>query len=289
MARPTDKGLISKSKLTAIADQIRRLFGVTNKFTMDRCAQELGSIVLRNNDDLALYIGEGVHVNVPSGYYRTSADYTMKDLLPPVPTITKELAAGFGMKVTARCTSTEAGYLRDGRTGNSATTYIGANDFASGDLRITQNGTYNTIQDVGKFYKTVTVNVPQPIEWDTWVFKDDISGAMAFQEISLYFYAPMLLPDERPVFGIEIYYYDNGSTDSAYMDYYIEDAVTPTTVYTYADYGSTNTWVSNTYKTLKIPSYVRLFESAPPTSTGSPPYMYKRFCEFLNGAATRQT
>lgn len=289
MARPTDKGLISKSKLTAIADQIRRLFGVTGKFTMDRCAQELASIVLRNNNDLTLNVGEGVHVNVPSGYYQTSADYTMKDLLPPVPKITKELSAGFGMKVTARSTSTEAGYLRDGRTGNSATTYISANDFASGDLHITQNGTYNTIQDVDKFYKTVIVNVPQPIEWDTWVFKDDISGALYFPDQTLGFNIPVILSDGRIVTGIEIYYYDSGATDTGYMKYYIGATSQATEVYTYEDYGSTNTWASSAYKTIKVPSYIRSFASVHPSSMTEPPYINKRFCEFLQAAATLQT
>ena len=289
MARPTDKGLISKSKLTAIADQIRRLFGVTNKFTMDRCAQELGSIVLRNNNDLTLSIGEGVHVSVPSGYYRTSADYTMKDLLPPVPKITKELSAGFGMKVTARSTSTEAGYLRDGRTGNSATTYIQANDFANGDLSITQNGTYNTIRDADKFYKTVTVNVPQPIEWDTWVFKDDIGTALYFPEQTLGFSVPVILSDGRIVTGIEIYYYDNGSTDSGYMKYYIGATSQGTEVYTYEDYGSTNTWASSTYKTIKVPSYIKSFASVSKPDMTSPAYSNKRFYEFLRDAATLQT
>ena len=255
---------------------------------MDRCAQELESIVLRNSNDLRLYSGEGVSVSVPSGYYQTSADYTMKDLLPPVPTITKELSTGFGMKVTARSTSTEAGYLRDGRTSNSATTYISANEFASGDLRITQNGTYNTVQDVGKFYKTVTVNVPQPIEWDTWVFKDDIVGYLDFPDIDS-FCIPALLLDGRLVTGIAPYYYDNGSTDNGSMQYYIGATSQATEVYTYADYGSTNTWLSDTYKTIKVPSYVRLFASVTPPYTGSPPYMYKRLYEFLSGAATRQT
>lgn len=289
MARPTDKGLISKSKLTAIADQVRRLFGVTKKFTMDRCAQELGSIILRNKDDLTLNIGEGVHVSVPSGYYRTSADYVMKDLLPPVPTITKELSAGFGMKVTARSTSTEAGYLRDGRTGNPATAYIQANDFASGDLSITQNGTYNTIQDADKFYKTVTVNVPQPIEWDTWVFKDEIGYALYFPEETLAFSVPVILSDGRIVIGIQIHYYDNGSTDTGYMKYYIGATSQGTEVYTYEDYGSTNTWASSAYKTIKVPSYIRSFASVSHPDMNSPAYSDKRFCEFLQAAATLQT
>ena len=289
MARPTDKGLISKSKLTAIADQIRRLFGVTNKFTMDRCAQELGSIVLRNNDDLTLNYVEGVHVSVPSGYYQTSADYTMKDLLPPVPTITKELAAGFGMKVTARCTSTEAGYLRDGIIGNPTTTYIQANDFASGDLRITQNGTYNTIQDADKFYKTVTVNVPQPIEWDTWVLNSDLYAGMAtgaFHGETISCYAPIILHDGSLVTAIQTYYNESGSTDEGYLDFYFAGSNTGTRIYEISNYSGS--WTQSGYqsKEIKVPSFIKQFTS---TSFSYPQRVYFDLYTLLQNIAVLKT
>lgn len=289
MARPTDKGLISKSKLTAIADQIRRLFGVTDKFTMDRCAQELDSIVLRNNNDLTLNYGEGVYVSVPSGYYQTNADYTMKDLLPPVPTITKELSAGFGIKVTARCKSTEAGYLRDGRMGNPAATYISTNDFASGDLAITQNGTYNTIQDADKFYKTVTVNVPQPIEYDTWVLNSDLYNGLAtgdYHNEEIMCNTPIILYDGSLVTAITEYYYDSASTDTGYLDFYFAGSNTGTRIYEISDYSGS--WTQSGYqgKEIKVPSFIKQF---PSTSIPYPQKVYANLYTLLQKIAVLKT
>ena len=279
MARPTDKGLISKSKLTAIGAALRRLFGGTKQYTPDEMATAINGIEKKSSSDLVV---SGQEVMAPAGYYEAPAMEFVKSGAVQAPIVERRGISNATITLRAKVTVKE-GYVYGGNIVGSYD-YVSASDLVSGTLSITSNGTHDVTN-----YASVNVNVPQPIEWDTWVFKDDISGAMAFPEISLSFYAPMLLPDERPVFGIEIYYYDTGSTDHAYMDYYIEGSATATRVYTYEDYGSTNTWASDTYKTLKVPSYVRFFESAPPTSSCSPPYMYERFCEFLNGAATRQT
>lgn len=289
MARPTDKGLISKSKLTAIANQIRRLFSVTDKFTMDRCAEKLSSISLNDSTDLHLGVGEGVHLFVTSGYYQTTADYTMKDLLPPVPKITKELSAGFGMKVTARCTSTEAGYLRDGRTGNPATTYIQANDFAQGDLSITQNGTYNTIRDADKFYKTVTVNVPQELQFDTWVLNSDLYDGLAagyFQSEEISCYAPIILYDGSLVTAIRTYYYESSSTDEGYLDFYFAGSSSPTRIYEISDYSGS--WKQSNYqgKAIKVPSFVRQFTSM---NISYPQRTYAHLYKLLQQIAVLQT
>ena len=285
MARPTDKGLISKSKLTAIADQIRRLFGVTDKFTMDRCAQELGSIVLRNNNDLTLNIGEGVHVNVPSGYYQTTADYAMKDLLPPAPTITKEFdGKGFGMKITARSTSTEAGYLRDGRQSNPTTTYISPNAFASGDLNVTQNGTYNTIYADDKFYKTVTVNVPMidPTQWDTWVINEDLSNMYFQGEYDRLYTCPIILFDGRVASNLNPYAYDNGSTAVQTLGFYL-DRTTRIEVYSGED--SPGTWTDQRYRTIKVPAFIKTYPKGSESTGGG----YGSLYAFLQEYATRQT
>lgn len=264
MARPTDKGLISKSKLTAIADQIRRLFGVTNKFTMDGCEQKLSTIFLNDSTDLSLWTGGDIYVFVPSGFYLTDAKYSMKKLLAPTPTISKELSAGFGMKVTAVSDPTENGYLLIGQTSNPATTYIKANDFAQGDLSITQNGTYNTIQDADKFYKTVTVNVPQPLQFDTWTLNGDLnnglSTALVAGEVTTC-YAPILMYDGSLVTSIKAYYNDTGSTDEGYLDFYFSGINEPTRIYEISGYSGS--WTQSQYqgKTIQVPSFVRQFNS----------------------------
>lgn len=289
MARPTDKGLISKSKLTAIADQVRRLFGVTDKFTMDKCAQKLSFIFLNDSTDLTLYSGEDIYVFVPGGFYLTDAKYPMKKLSSPVPTITKELSAGFGMKVTARSTSTEDGYLLKGTPSNPATTYIQANDFANGDLSITQNGTYNTIRDADKFYKTVTVNVPQPIEWDTWVLNSDLYAGLAtglFNNETISCYAPIILYDGSLVTAIQTYYYEGGSSDEGYLDFYFAGSSTGARVYEISDYSGS--WKQSKYQSteIKVPSFIKQF---PDTYIPYPQRPYANLYKLLQQIAVLKT
>lgn len=278
MARPTDKGLITKSKLTAIGAALRRLFGGTKQYTPDEMAAAINGIEKKSSSDLVV---SGGIVTAPAGYYEAPAMGFAESGTVQAPIVERRGISNATITLRAKVTVKE-GYVSGGNIVGPYE-YVSASELVSGTLSITSNGT----RDVTK-YASVNVNVPQPIEWDTWVFKDNIVGYLDLPDIAA-FCIPALLLDGRLVTGIDTYYYDTGSTDNGYMRYYIGGSASATEVYTYADYGSTNTWVSNTYKTIKVPSYVRLFASVTPPYTGSPPYMYKRLYEFLSGAATRQT
>lgn len=283
MARPTDKGLIAKAKLTAIGAALRKLFGGTKQYTPDEMAAAINGIEKKTSSNLTV---SGRTVTVPAGYYTATAEKSIPSGVANSEVVKGDVVTLMGgvraLEVTPYTNVTTDGYVeKQFKAGTK--TRITASEIVDGTKDITSNGTYR-VED----YKSVFVNVPQPIEWDTWVFNDDIGGDLSFPDMTLYFCVPMMLTDGRQVLGVEIYYYDTGSTDSAYMNYFIGGSATATRVYTYADYGSTNTWASDTYKTIKVPSYVRLFESATNADMGSPPYMYKRLYEFLSGAATLQ-
>ena len=54
MARPTDKGLITKSKLTAIGAALRKLFGGTKQYTPDEMATAINGIEKKTSSDLTV-------------------------------------------------------------------------------------------------------------------------------------------------------------------------------------------------------------------------------------------
>lgn len=280
MARPTDKGLITKSKLTAIGAALRKLFGGTKQYTPDEMAAAINGIEKKTSSDLEV---SGQMVKAPAGYYEAPAMEFVKSGAVQAPIVERRGISSGNASITIRAKVTvKEGYVSGGTIVGSYD-YVSASELVSGTLSITSNGTHDVTN-----YASVNVNVPQPIEWDTWVFKDEIAADLSFPDITLYFCVPMMLTDGRQVLGVEIYYYDTGSTDRAHMNYFIGGSATATEVYAYADYGSTNTWASDTYKTLKVPSYIRSFATVTNTDMGSPPYMYKRLYEFLSGAATLQ-
>ena len=278
MARPTTKGLITKTELINIGNAVRQLTGTQDLLTPQEMASKIRYIPIKTKASLK---ASGARVTVPSGYYREDFYKDIASGTAGTPKATKGNVANHAVTITCSVTNT-AGYIAGGtKAGDSVS--VSASELVSGTLQVAANGTFDVTN-----YENVNVNIFSPLEWDTWVFKDEIGADLSFPDITLYFCVPMMLTDGRQVLGVEIYYYDTGSTDSAYMNYFIGGSASATEVYTYADYGSTNTWVSDTYKTIKVPSYVRLFASATTTDMGSPPYMYKRLYEFLSGAATLQ-
>lgn len=80
MARPTDKGLISKSKLIAIGASLRTLMGNTAPYTPDEMAETINAIPKRTEADVNL-TSTGT-VTVAKGYYASPVEVNVPGLDP---------------------------------------------------------------------------------------------------------------------------------------------------------------------------------------------------------------
>lgn len=101
MARPTTKGLVSKSKLTAIADEIRRLFG-GGTYTLDAIKTRLAAVVKRSNQDISV-TADGIYqkVSVPAGLYADNAvKFLTRTNYDPDMTVSSDAFASTGKAVT---------------------------------------------------------------------------------------------------------------------------------------------------------------------------------------------
>ena len=226
----------------------------------------------------------GRTVTAPAGYYASDAfkmvaEGALSNVGIQIGTITKRNGKrAIPLTPYAIVKAEDAGYIHAG-TGKGEMIYIITSDLVSGTLPITENGTYDVTDNA-----SVSVNIPQPIEWDTWVFKDSIACYLS-SYTNMSFEAPMYLADGRFVAAIYPSYYDSGSTDHGSLTYYIGTAE-EVEVYTYEDYGSTDTWTESTYKTIKVPSYVRNYAYG---STSGSFYNYRQFYKFLQDTAALQT
>ena len=80
MARPTDKGLISKSKLIAIGNSIRSLIGSATQYTPDGMAETINAIPKRTEADVN--VTSSGTVTVAKGYYASQVEVTVPGLDP---------------------------------------------------------------------------------------------------------------------------------------------------------------------------------------------------------------
>ncbi len=80
MARPTDKGLISKSKLIAIGNAIRSLIGSATQYTPDGMAETINAIPKRTEADVN--VTSSGTVTVAKGYYASPVEVNVPGLDP---------------------------------------------------------------------------------------------------------------------------------------------------------------------------------------------------------------
>lgn len=80
MARPTDKGLISKSKLIAIGASLRTLMGNTAPYTPDEMAETINAIPKRTEADVN--VTSAGTVTVAKGYYASPVEVNVPGLDP---------------------------------------------------------------------------------------------------------------------------------------------------------------------------------------------------------------
>lgn len=80
MARPTDKGLISKSKLIAIGNAIRSLIGSATQYTPDGMAETINAIPKRTEADVN--VTSSGTVTVAKGYYASPVEVNVPGIDP---------------------------------------------------------------------------------------------------------------------------------------------------------------------------------------------------------------
>lgn len=256
MARPTDKGLISKSKLTAIGAALRKLFGGTKQYTPDEMASAINGIEKKTSSDLVV---SGQGITTPAGYYASPVMATVKTgtIEPPIVERRGIISDDASIVLRAKVTVKE-GYVSSG-TSVGPYEYVYASELVSGTLPITANGTH----DVTK-YASVNVNVPQPLQFDTWILNGDLYNGLASAFVNgeeYTCYAPILMYDGSLVTAIKTRYYEGSSTDEGYLDFYFSGNNEPTRIYEISNYSGS--WTQSQYqgKTIQVPSFVRQFTS----------------------------
>lgn len=288
MARPTDKGLITKAKLTAIGAALRKLFGGTKQYTPDEMATAINGIEKNTSSDLTV---NGRTVTAPAGYYAAAAEKSIPTGVPSSLTVVKgdvvTLTGGVrALEVTPylSVTSAGAGYFGDQFTAGTKTR-ITASEIVDGTKDITSNGTYR-VDD----YKSVFVNVPETFEWDIWRINENpvVVGELAGEmDVSLSY--PMFVASSRQagvftftqIYGINVYYQDSSSTYE-YIDYFFTPT-TSTNVWSATD-GTSNGWSNALYRFIKVPRLLRDYigvASAPSN------FQIRRIADWLNANATR--
>lgn len=161
MARPTNKGLISKSLLTAIAGHIRRILGTSSTYSPSAMASALEGITRRTDSGNATLNRTTTSKSYAAGYYPNAHGAQHSLGTEGTPSASKSVS-NHTATVTPSVTNTE-GYIAGGTHSGTPVTVSPADLGAvvpSGTKQITANGTGIDVAD----YAAVDVSVPSKPE-----------------------------------------------------------------------------------------------------------------------------